>query len=149
MKLKPVLLNAPSAATLFAWFNVVLPTALPLSVPAVMTPPPWLMLPAETSATVEPRRFFDNARLPAEVSATVSPTRSALTTNAPPVVSRSISPALPVVVNGPFTVNACALVRLKFAALKLPSVPILLARLSVVLPTELPVNVPAVMMPAP
>jgi hypothetical protein len=48
---------------------------------------------------------------------------------------------------GPVTARACALVSARFAAVKLPSVPIWLAPLSVVLPTELPVRVPAVIAP--
>src|SRR5690606_31557476 len=49
---------------------------------------------------------------------------------------------------GPATASACALVSARVAAVKLPSVPIWLAPLSVVLPTELPVRVVAWIEPA-
>src|SRR5574337_1543227 len=48
---------------------------------------------------------------------------------------------------GPVTARVCALVSAKFAAVKLPSVPIWLAPFSVVAPDELPVIVSAVIAP--
>ena len=126
LKLPPVV-NAPNAPTTLAPLSVVLPTELPVRVPAVIAPPaPSVIAPAEDSVVVVPLTAPLIARSPVVVVSAVL---------APPLTE-------------PFTASACALVRLNPAAVKLPSVPIRLAPLSVVLPTELPVRVVAVMAPA-
>src|SRR6185437_3845610 len=145
---KPAALKLPSVPIRFASLSVVLPTELPVRVPAVSTPPVWLMVPPDASSTVVPLTLLLSARLPAESRLTSLPIRAVLTVRMPLVVCSPIVPALPVVVSGPLTVSDWALTRLKFAALKLPSVPIRFAPVSVVLPTELPVKLVAVITPA-
>ena len=140
-------MKLPRFATLLAWFNAVLPTELPLKVPAVRMPPLWVMLPPDTSSTVVPLTLLLNARLPAELRLTSAPASAVFTVSTPLVVFSAMLPVLPVVVSGPLTVSACASVRLKSFALNPASVPTRFAPVSVVSPTELPLKVPAVRMP--
>ena len=123
---KPAAVKLPSVSTRLAPSSVVAPVELPVSVPAVMTPlAPSVIEPAEASVVVVP--FTDPliARLPAVVFSDVL---------APPSTA-------------PLTASACALVSAKLAAVKLPSVPIWLAPLSVVAPADFPLSVAAVMTP--
>src|SRR5574337_1009451 len=102
------------------------PTALPLRVAAVITPPvPSLIAPADFSVVVVPLTAPLMARSPAVV------------------VSDTLAPPL----SGPLTASACALVSAKPAAVKLPSVPMWLAPFSVVAPADWPLSVPAVRLP--
>ena len=144
---KPLALKLPSASTWLTGSSMVLPTERPASVPAVTMPlAVWLMLPPETSVTVSPCTAWVRARSPAELRPTSPPRNAELTDSTPDDVVRCRRPPL-AIVSGPLADSACALVKSKPAALKLPRVPTRLAPLSAVTPVERPVSVAAVITP--
>src|SRR5574337_853638 len=121
----------PSVPILFAPLSVALPTELPVSVVAVIAPAVWLISRPALNVTVFPLRLL--ARIRSELA---------------PVVLSVRSPAPPLADGALLTVRVCVSLKLKLPPLvNAPSAPTWLAPASVVLPTELPVNVAAVITP--
>src|SRR6185312_503754 len=148
LRLKPFAVKLSRFAIALAPPSAAAPLALPISVPAVMAPPlPSLIAPPELSVVL-PAPLFTLPLMPrpsCPPSATEAPATLPYTVSAPAVVAMPVAPLPPFTV--PATVSACAFVRPKPFAPKLPSVPIWFAPFSAVAPAALPVSVPAAMTP--
>ena len=106
--------------------RLVAPADWPVSVPAVMLPPPPSLI------------------APADFNVVVVPLTAPLIARSPLVV---VSVVLAPPLSGPLTLSACASVNAKPAALKLPKVPMWFVPLRLVAPADWPVSVPAVTLP--
>ena len=162
VKPAPALKSARLATLLPVWPRITVaaaPNVVPVSVPAVMVPALWLMLPAEARVTVRlpPLTAAPRAMaLPGVVVARVTPkpVMPALTLSGPPAVLMEASPLplltrpvtfRPVVLPPSFRVKPAPAVKVpRLATLLLPWPRIAVA----VAPVVLPVSVPAVMVPA-